>query len=183
MEDLGHTEPNHPYPEKERSPRRGRRILGGLLLGGLAAGAVGFLAGSTMPVADAALHAFSRGPGCHGEKARERIGTFVSFAMHRLDATDEQEERVQSVVAEAIDELEPLRDQHRAHRDELAALLSQPTVDRDAIEKLRQQELALAEELTQTIADAIADTADILTPDQRVELVAQLERLRHDHHH
>ncbi|HYC55374.1 MAG TPA: Spy/CpxP family protein refolding chaperone [Candidatus Binatia bacterium] len=183
MESPESYEPNHPYPEEPQTPRRGRRILTGLLLGGLAAGAIGFLAGSTMPVADAALHAFasSRG-GCHGEHARERINTVVSFALHRLDATDEQEDRIQAIVSSAVDELEPIRDQHRSHRDALAALLAQPTVDREALEKLRVQELALAEDLTRAVSDAIADTAEVLTVEQRVELVEHLERFK-DHHH
>jgi len=170
-------QPSHPDPSSP--PRRGRRILSIVVFGGFAAGAIGFLAGSTMPVADAALHAFARGPGCHGEHARERVGTFVSFAMHRLDASDEQEQRVLSIVETAMDDLEPLRDAHYANRAQLASLLAQPTVDRAAIEDLRVEAVALADDFSRTIAGAVADTAEVLSAQQRIELVEHLERFSH----
>jgi periplasmic protein CpxP/Spy len=174
-----------PSPEA-LSTRRRRGFLGGIVLGTLGAGLIGFAIGATMPVAEAALGAFAhRGFGHDGpptpEKVKEHAEFFVGFALHRLDATDEQEQKVQGIIDGAIDEVFPVVSEHRANRDELRAILAAPTIDRAALEKLRGEELALADALSKTIADAVADSAEVLTLEQRTELLERLERFHHRH--
>jgi len=177
--------------EQEHDRRRGRRrhgFIAGLLFGAVAAGVVGFAVGATMPAAEAALGAIAH----HGfgsdhdgpptpEEAKEHAGFFIGFALHRLDATDDQEKRVQQIVGSAIDELYPVVEEHRANRDEFRTILAGPTIDRAAIEKLRVEELALVDTLSRTVAAALADSAEVLTTEQRTELVERFERFHHRH--
>jgi Spy/CpxP family protein refolding chaperone len=45
--------------------------------------------------------------------------------------------------------------------------LTAPTIDRSAIERLRAEQIGLAETASKRIAQALADTADVLSPEQR----------------
>jgi protein CpxP len=166
--------------------RRRRGFLAGIALGALVAGLVGFAIGAATPVANAALGALGRHGLGHGagtppspEEIREHAGFFVGFALHRLDATPDQEERVQKIVGSAIDELFPVVTRHRANRDALHEILVAPAIDREAIEKLRAQEMELADSLSRVLATAIGDAADVLSSEQRSTLVEHLQRFRH----
>lgn len=170
-------------PPSAPTPRR-RGFVAGLVLGTLGAGLLGFAIGATTPVANAALGAIGRHDFGHDgpptpEEAREHAGWFVGFALHRLEATPDQEERVQKIVGDAIDEVFPVVTRHHANRDALHLILLAPTIDRAAIEKLRSEEMALADSLSRIVADTVADTAEVLTTEQRTALVEHLARFRH----
>jgi periplasmic protein CpxP/Spy len=179
-----------PAPGENHVCGEGRRrhgFMAGLVLGIAGAGLIGFAIGATMPVAEAAFEAF--GPGSTGhhsmggppslDDARDHAEFFVAFALHRLDATGDQEQKVKDIVDSAIGDLFPVVEKHRTNRDELHAVLAAPVVDRAAIESLRVEEIALADSLSKTLAAAIADTAEALTAEQRQQLLQQLERFRH----
>jgi protein CpxP len=177
--------PSTPGPDATYSRRR-RGFLGGLLLGTLGAGLVGLAIGATMPAAEAALGVMAhRSFGDDGpptpEHVKEHAEFFVGFALHRLDATDEQQDKVQSILDGAIDEAFPIVQEHRANKDELRTILAGPTIDRAAIEKLRVEEIALVDSLSKTLAGAIADSAEVLTLEQRTELAERLERFHRRH--
>lgn len=191
METTSSPAPSTPEAPSRRPRRhRGRRgFLAGLVLGALGAGLAGFAVGATMPVAEAAhgvMSAMGHGGCSHDgapspEKVKEHAGVFLGFALHRLDATDDQEVRVQEIVGQAIDDVFPLVEAHRANRDELRSILAGPVVDRAAIEALRAEEMALADTLSRTLAVTIADAAEVLTLEQRTELVEDLGRFHHRH--
>jgi Spy/CpxP family protein refolding chaperone len=166
--------------------RRRHGFVAGLVLGVIGAGLIGFAIGATMPVAEAAFSAIQSSRfGAHpdgpptAEEARDHAEFFVAFALHRLDATPDQQERVTRIVDGAVDELFPIVEKHRANRDELHTVLEASTVDRAAIEKLRVQEVALADNLSRVIASAVGDAAEVLTTEQRSELIQNMERFRH----
>jgi Spy/CpxP family protein refolding chaperone len=69
-------------------------------------------------------------------------------------------------------------DQHRTNRDEMANVLVQTEIDRSALEQLRSSELALAEQASNRLVNAIADAAEVLTPEQRIQL-AELRQQFH----
>ena len=178
-----------------RCEGRPRGFLRGLLFGAVAAGLIGVAIGATMPTAEAAWHAYDRmqergegrgpGPGGDGPPSVEEMGDhaefFVSFALHRLDATDEQEDRVLDIVDAAIGQASPLIEKHRANRETLRGLLTATTIDRAALEALRAEEIAMVDTLSRTLAGALADSAEVLTAEQRSELAEQLQRFRHRH--
>jgi Spy/CpxP family protein refolding chaperone len=86
---------------------------------------------------------------------------------------------VKAILASALQDLTPAREQHQGHRRAFLERLTQASVDRAALEQLRRAELTLAESASTRIVQALADAAEVLTPEQRVELVRLAEQFRH----
>ena len=137
------------------------------------------------------LSAFGNGgPGGHGhrghgmlsemspEEAGKRIDKMVNWVLDDVSATAEQKQRVAQIAKEAVQELMPMRTQHKAARGRAVDLLSQPTIDRAAIEQLRVEEMQLGEAASKRFAKAVADAAEVLTPEQRVKLAAEWKKRR-----
>ena len=118
----------------------------------------------------------ARGPfGRHGwtpDHARDAVGWWL----HGVDASDAQVEAVAGIVDEAVGELETLRDRHHEQLEAFAEALAAPEVDRAALEKLRAESIATAEQASTRIVGALADAAAELTPAQRAELLERHER-------
>ncbi len=168
-----------------RNSRRRRSFW--LVMGAFVA-VVGVLVGSGIAASRAEAGWGRRGWGHHGdrdfdpEQAKEHVSHAVGFALSRIDASDEQEAQILAIVNDSIDEMVEGSAEHRARRDALKELFSQPDIDRDALEGLRKAELQLADGLSQRIASVIADIAEVLTPEQRVELLEMSHhRSRHWH--
>jgi Spy/CpxP family protein refolding chaperone len=69
-----------------------------------------------------------------------------------------------------------MRDRMRDARLQAATLLAQPTIDRAALEALRANQLQLAEQASRRLTQALADVADVLTPEQRKQLAERAGR-------
>ncbi len=165
-----------------RNPLWGGLVLTGLITALLVGGSI-----VSVPLAATAGAWFGRlGHGCghgrhgHGdpEAMREHAAFVAGWVLRRVDGTDAQQEQVKATLETLIDEVVPLADQHRAHREAMLTELTRPSIDREAIHELRRAELELAEVASTKLADALADVAQVLTPEQRLEL-AELAR----HHH
>ncbi len=117
--------------------------------------------------------------GMHGamdpETMGRRIDKGVEWVLSDVNATPEQKQKVSAIAKSAATELAPLRDQHRAARKQVMQLLSAPTVDRAALETVRAEQLKSAEAASRRITLALADIADVLTPEQRVKLRERAE--------
>lgn len=112
------------------------------------------------------------------EEAGKRIDKMVNWVLDDVAATAEQKQRVAQIAKEAVQELMPMRAQHKTARNRAVDFFSQPTIDRAAIEQLRVEELQLGETASKRIAKAIADAAEVLTPEQRVQLAAEWKKRR-----
>ena len=112
------------------------------------------------------------------EAQRERAEFATDWMLNKVNATEAQRTQVKSIVAQTLQDLIPLRDQHRQHREAFLAALTQPDVDRATLEDLRRAELQLAESASQRIVTGVADVAGVLTPEQRAELVKMAERFQ-----
>ena len=109
--------------------------------------------------------------------AKEHVGTAVEWALRGVNATDEQKGKARQVTDRLIDQLGPLLEQHREHHVALVRELAKPEIDRQALEQVRRQEIALADEASKALVGSLADLGDALTPEQRAELVALGRRL------
>jgi Spy/CpxP family protein refolding chaperone len=98
-----------------------------------------------------------------------------------VDATDAQKQRLGPIVKAAARDLLPLRDRMRDARLQAVALLSQPSIDRAALEALRANQLQLAEQASKRLTQALADAADVLTPEQRKQLAERVTRWHGPH--
>ena len=94
------------------------------------------------------------------------------------DATAEQQTKLVAIAKGAVNDLLPLREKLQANRAKALDLFTAGTVDRAAIERLRGEQLALAETASKRIAQALGDAAEVLTPEQRRTLVDRVSRFR-----
>ena len=176
------------YPDDDLPERRGRlRPLTVILI--VAAVAVGGLLSASFAEAGAGWfggwhHGQCRGEPCgHGidaERARDHAAFATGWVLRHIDASDEQEEQIQGIVSSVIGDVSGLAEPHRADHDAFMALLEDEEIDRVKLEALRQQQIAMADTASRLLADAIADIAEVLTVEQRGEL---LEHARHHRAH
>jgi Spy/CpxP family protein refolding chaperone len=151
-------------------------LLAGGLMGTLIAGGVGAFAqhhphSGFWKAGCSQKHAM-RDPGV----MKERADFMVEYTLSRIDASEEQRTRVKSVVQAAIEDLLQLREEHRNNRKEMINALIEPSVDRAELDRIRGAEMALMERGSKRVVTALADTADVLTPEQRAQLVEMAER-------
>ncbi|MCJ0765434.1 Spy/CpxP family protein refolding chaperone [Variovorax terrae] len=110
--------------------------------------------------------------------AAARIDALVARMLQRVDGSPAQKERITGIAHAALADIGPLREQHRAARLQGLALLAAPTLDRAALEQLRQSQLRLLDALSRRATQALADAAEVLQPQQRRLLATRLkERL------
>jgi hypothetical protein len=188
MEDKIETNPNPSEGHPRRSHRRGAWLtlaavgLVGVL--GVAAWGVKEVK-AAMPLA--ALGMRQGMGGGHGRLlenpalAKERAGFAIEWVLRSVNATAEQREDAKAITKATIDKMLPLAERHKANARAIAEALAGPSIDREAIERLRREELSLADAASKTVLDALADVAETLTPDQRAELAA-LARQAHELH-
>lgn len=114
---------------------------------------------------------------------REHARTFAGWVLDEVDASDTQRDQVGAVLDGLVAKAWPLREQHREHRQALIAELSRPEVRREALEELRNQELALADTLSGELVEALVAVSGILDAEQRIALAEHITHHRRRHHH
>jgi Spy/CpxP family protein refolding chaperone len=146
-------------------------VLGVALVGGLVGAATtSFSQGFGPP-----WHMMVRGPmGPMGamttEQLVDRADRAVRHVAIELDATPEQQQKLEAIVKSAVNDLAPMRDKIGTARQKVRELLTAPNVDRAAIEKLRAEQIATMDTVSKRIAQAVGDAAEVLTADQRRKL-------------
>jgi len=159
------------------SRRRRRRILPFLVLPVLGVGLLG--------VAAAGTTAFKHGCRFHGpgfpggpEAHRAHMENAVDDILDEIDASDEQAAQVDAIMEGAFEQAMHLHEGHDEHHAQLKALLVAETIDRQALEDLRQEALVKLDEGTLLLLNTVADVAEVLSQEQRLEL-AELAESRH----
>jgi Spy/CpxP family protein refolding chaperone len=105
------------------------------------------------------------------------IEFWVDRMLDRIDASDEQRERVRAV----IERLEPQVETMHGGRGELhrsfVLLFTAPVVDAAEVERLRAEQIGRFDRLSREIAGALTEIGAILTQEQRQQLAEM-----HSHH-
>ena len=104
------------------------------------------------------------------EQLVDRADRAVRHVAIELDATPDQQAKLEAIVKSAVTDLAPMRDKVRATHQKVRELLTAPNVDRAAIEKLRAEQVATMDTLSKRIAQAVGDAAEVLNADQRRKL-------------
>jgi Spy/CpxP family protein refolding chaperone len=172
-----------PTPRTTEAPRKPwRRIAIATLIAGAVAG-LGF---------KAYAHGGPWGGGCgargwhasHGagamdsEAMKKRTDAMAHWMLADVNATEAQQQQIAAIVSATMTELAPLRQKHFEARKQAAEVLAKPSVDRTALESLRAQEMAAADQVSKRITQSIADAAEVLSPEQRAQLVERMQRMR-----
>ncbi|MBI5111575.1 MAG: Spy/CpxP family protein refolding chaperone [Rhodovulum sp.] len=103
-------------------------------------------------------------------QAEQRADRMVRHLAVELDASTEQQEKLRTIVRAAVKDVLPVREKMRTARGQARDLLLAQTVDRAGIEKLRAEQIALADATSKRVAQALGDAAEVLTPEQRRKL-------------
>jgi Spy/CpxP family protein refolding chaperone len=109
---------------------------------------------------------FMRGP-LTAEQVEDRVDRGIRHAAIELEASAEQQEKLRAIARAAVKDLLPMRDKAHTARARVAELLTQPKIDRAAIEAFRAEQLTLADTASKRLAQAVGDAAEVLTPEQR----------------
>lgn len=197
MSDTETPSPN-PTPAVEGAgttthPHRWRRVAfaTALLLTGGVLGAVLHAGAQAWPGDGHGPFGWSGGPGgmrggpMHGGPGfgggffgPSRIEFAVDRALQSVDASSDQRHKITGIVERAADDLLVLRDKHLEGRKQIGEALAAPAIDRARIEALRVEQMRLAETASKRVADAAADAAEVLTPEQRADLARRIELRR-----
>ena len=158
-----------------------RRRLGGgkgtLIAALLAVGLVAGVAGNLLPSAFGQGFPWQhRGWGMGGgfmggpltpAQIDDRIDRMTKHMAIELDATADQQAKIAGIAKSAVADLRAMREKAQAARTQAVTLLTAPTIDRTAIERLRAEQIALADTASKRIAQALADASEVLNPEQR----------------
>ena len=153
----------NPTPPPDNSRRRwfsGLAALGGLSLLG----------------AKAQAHGWRRGEALDPEEMARRLDWRIGRMVKDAGGTPQQKDRLVAIAAAALADLKPLREQARAARRRGLELLAAPSVDRNGLEQLRVTQMQLADTSSRRVLQAMADAADVLTPEQRTKVAERLKQ-------
>jgi protein CpxP len=148
-------------------------MLAGLLA--LAAGAGA--AGTALAQQSGAMEMMHGMAGHHG--AMDPAAMEAQFDRHLAemvpDATADQKARLKAIAVRVHTDMHAVHAQlGDAHRSAHALLLG-PTVDRAGLEAIRVVQLRQLDATSRRLVDAIADAAEVLTPEQRQRLAGHLQ--------
>ena len=107
-----------------------------------------------------------------------RITRVVKHAAIEIDATPEQQAQIIAILTPVALNMKSMRGEMRGTGMAFAELLTAQTVDRAAIEELRAEKLAEADEISRQWVNAVTDVSMVLTAEQRQTVEDRLEDLR-----
>jgi protein CpxP len=115
-------------------------------------------------------------------RAEDRADRMVRHLAVEIDATAEQQDKLRTIAKAAVKDLVPMREKAQSARERARSLLTATTIDRAAIEAFRADQVALADQASKRIAQALGDAAEVLTPEQRRKVEDRLESRRNHWH-
>jgi len=105
-----------------------------------------------------------------------RIERIVNRLGWAVDASSEQKQKITGILQKMADDLAPMRQKHQDARRQIRDVLTAQTIDRGKLEALRADQMKLADESSRRVTAALAEAAEVLTPEQRADLARRLER-------
>jgi len=102
----------------------------------------------------------------------------LDYMLEAIDATPEQAEKIKTIVKDARGDMRSTADGFMDARDQFADILGAATIDRAAAEKLRSERIQAIDEASKKLTTALLDAAEVLTPQQRAELLEHFKERR-----
>lgn len=96
--------------------------------------------------------------------------------LDQVQATAEQRSQIEQIMKATRTDLQAQHESSRALREQAMQLFTQPTVDANAAEALRQQMLAQHDRASQRTMQAMLEVSRVLTPEQRQQLAEQMKQ-------
>lgn len=122
-------------------------------------------------------HGGARHHGMDPARAAKHIDRMI--AKIAPEATPQQQARLKEIANAAFADLKPLRAELRATHARVHQLLMAPAVDRAALEALRVEQVQRFDAVSKRMTAALADAADVLTPEQRLRMAEHMKKGMH----
>lgn len=91
-----------------------------------------------------------------------------------VDATDAQKSSLDPIFKQAAADLLPMFQQLHTGHAHVMNLLAAPSIDRTALEQASAAQVAVHDQIAQRMIRLMEDGSNVLTPDQRLQLVSRL---------
>lgn len=115
------------------------------------------------------------GMGHHGKYGKRMDGERgMTRLLDMVGASPEQRAKIKAISDTARTDMRAQREAGRALREQSRAILAQPTIDANAAEALRQQQLAHHDQASRRMLQMKLDIANVLTPEQRKTLADRM---------
>jgi periplasmic protein CpxP/Spy len=142
-----------------------------------------FAGALTLTASTFAVSAFAMpaGPGAgaiYGMGAGPLMGRMLPSMLDRVGATPEQRSQIQKIMDANSAERGAQIEATRALQDQAMALFSQPTVDANAVEALRQKQMALHDAASKRMTTAMIEISRVLTLEQRKQMADDARQRR-----
>lgn len=124
------------------------------------------------------VYAHSNG-GPHGAMARQSAASHLEHLqamLGRAGASDAQKSQIEALLKPALEDLGAARESHSAAFRQFHEAITAPSIDRARLEALRAAQLKSLDEASKRLVIAISDAAEVLSPDQRAALAAEIEK-------
>jgi periplasmic protein CpxP/Spy len=115
------------------------------------------------------------------EEMSRRLEWRISRLIKDVGGTPEQKNQLVAIWTAALADLRPLREQRRQARRAGLELLAATVIDRRALEQQRVTQMQLADARSKRMVQAMADAAEVLTPEQRLKVAERMKRRMERH--
>jgi periplasmic protein CpxP/Spy len=153
-------------PELPLAPRTFRRRW----FAGLAA-----LGGLGLVAAQVPAHGWGRHGALDPQERARRLAWRIGRLVDDVGGTQDQKDRLVAIATAALADMRPLREQAHQARLRGLELLAVPVIDRVALEQQRALQIQAADARSRRILQAMADAAEVLTPEQRTQAAERLK--------
>jgi periplasmic protein CpxP/Spy len=151
-----------------------RLLLSSLLVGGAA---LSTLAVHAQPMPPGG-HRAMMGGDAHGPRGGGMDMKWSGRMLDAVKATPEQRAQIQKIMEVARTDLQAQREAGQALRGQLTQVMTQPNIDANAVEQVRQKMLAQHDQVSKRRMQAMVDAARVLTPEQRKLLAERMAQRR-----
>ena len=160
--------------EPRQARGMGRRRLAGLA-------ALGGLALVSLKAQAQGMGGWGRSRSRDPQEMARRLEHGISHMIKELGGTPEQKDKLLAIAKTAMADAQPLRDQLRQTRKKGLELLAGATIDKAALEQLRAAQLLAMDSLSKRLLQSMTESAEVLTPGQRVKLSERMQRRMERH--
>jgi Spy/CpxP family protein refolding chaperone len=110
----------------------------------------------------------------HHGRGGERMGFPLHHLLGAAGATEAQKAQIKAIFVGLRPQMQSLRTERMKVHQQLAQALTAPTVDPGTVERLRQQQVKLADQSSALMTQGLVKASQVLTPEQRQKVSAEL---------
>jgi len=141
--------------------------------------AVAAIAASLLAIVGGTL-AYAHSGGDHhglmsGRGAEDHL-EHMQAMLTKIGASDAQKSQIEGLLKPAFEEMKAAHEAHSAAFEQFHEAITAPSIDRAKIESLRAEQLKSLDEASKRMVTAITDAAEVLSPDQRAALAAEVRK-------